>query len=550
MSPQLAHPLFGRLWMAPDQFHDYAPLSKVSSDWDFIALNGADASANPFTFDQTGACFAPTQGCTDRETESQFTNAVQQKVAAGATINLALGTSPSPSHFAAKTGAELDGLVQSVTDIVEKYGFNGALMDCGPCEGDGPDKPTMAKYCDNVSSLVKKLRTALGPDFSLTIEHLIHQQPDSISNSTCTCPSLFTPSLQADIAYNFITWTYWFDSFPDLNGGTQYWNTTDGLAAVSDLFLTGVPGSVVPAIAPQKLVINNGRHGELLLPIEQAMSCVMESNDCQSYQTKAGKVPTFVGIPYWDFSINEDTSASSTYSTSMRSFLDALPGDAGRSRNDSSLLPSGLSSPRPGPTTTPTSSNSPTTSTAARSSHGPSRTTIAIAATVASLAVLVIIYLHWYFLGRRSRQLQRKLHANDELRPYGMVTPAGPGTRASSPRRNEKEKPSALQNDTTTGEPSSQPASEVSAGSSSPLVQSRHLVGDDSPEQINALRNAVRRAGFSVDALLLSLGRVHSVVPSAAASVRHSASSAAPVEFGSAESLPRYGECDRDSATA
>ncbi|KZV87136.1 hypothetical protein EXIGLDRAFT_840246 [Exidia glandulosa HHB12029] len=545
MAPQKSHPLFGRLWMSPSDDESYTPMSEVPDDWDFIILNAAlNASASTFTFASTGACFQPQ--CSNHETEDGFIAAVKQKVATGSSVNLAIDTSSSASMFATKTGADLDELVSRAIDVVNKYGFNGAVLDCGPCEGAADDAATIARYCGNVAALLGKFSTALGTDFVLSVEHYVHQITSDIVNATCTCPEIFTSDVQDNIAFDVITWMGWnesFINFTDVDGRTQQWYTVDGLVAVSDLFLRGLSESIA-SIKPHQLVINNGNgHRDDYIQLEQrTMSCITEGVDCDAYGTlKGGPSPAFAGVPYLDFSINQDAAQSNAYGTAMRTFLDALlvgngTPSAPLQTSEAAFTGSTASSSPTGP-----NPNGNTVTDSSLAAHTP---VIVAAAIGTCLAVLAVCLSVRYFLLRHSRRNTIQGGTVTELGPYNRVHTLTLGT-ASETRPQPTYLPSKLRgNATSPSYANTAPYYSTDVSTRLGRTPGSATEEDDSPEQIAALRAAVRRAGFSVSALLQSLGRVHSSVPPpvASPSVQYSMSDTSSIMM---EFPPKYGEASR-----
>ncbi|KZV87133.1 hypothetical protein EXIGLDRAFT_773984 [Exidia glandulosa HHB12029] len=348
MALQRTHPLLGRMWLTASGDTPYVHLDQVSNDWDFIFLDYADATTSSFTFESTGACLSvtyplvwlvltlrskPDTDCPGNDSETDFVSAVKSKVAAGGTVALGVGTSMDQKTFAAKTSADLDHLVAGISDVVDAFGFNGAVVDCAACSSDVP----VAGYCDKVASLLKKLRNKLGSNFTLAVQHALVQDfsSDNLLDTSCTCPSVFNLSADNDtvVDLTFIDFAEWSDSFADLYGAIQYWNSSDGLAAVADLFIHGLPASTSApaALPPQRLVIGTAGGIDVnadtrLAALQHAMSCITEGNDCNSYKPRDGPQPSFVGFLDRDYRINDDELAQGKFRKAMKPFLAGLPG--------------------------------------------------------------------------------------------------------------------------------------------------------------------------------------------------------------------------------
>ncbi|KZV87132.1 hypothetical protein EXIGLDRAFT_210231 [Exidia glandulosa HHB12029] len=128
---------------------------------------------------------------------------------------------------------------------------------------------------------------------------------------------------------------------------------------------------------------------------------------------------------------------------------------------------------------------------------GTPRSTIvaAVAGVCVAILVLVLGASAWYFRRRRNRR--RQLQASGSPRPYGMRTPQGTSTSVvGSSRREEKQVALGFEVE----------HSAVQKTASSALASAEQ---DGASGSMEALHGAVLRAGFSVDTLMHSLGRVH-----------------------------------------
>lgn len=162
-----------------------------------------------------------------------------------------------------------------------------------------------------------------------------------------------------------------------------------------------------------------------------------------------------------------------------------------------------------------------------------------IAAPLVAAAVLAALGL-WFFWRRITRR--RDSERDESVRPYGMAEPGTSHATTSQAAESRGIKSGLLlgsgksERATTAGADDEAPSG---ATGTSELGGSNSTAEGDSgepPERIAALQTAMRRAGFSFDALLTSLNRVHA--PAIAPGAGRPASVSSPSEMTSSQAPP------------
>ncbi|KZV85918.1 hypothetical protein EXIGLDRAFT_841140 [Exidia glandulosa HHB12029] len=510
------YPLVGYLALNPDEdledsaFTAYIPLANVSNSWDVTVLEWADADENSARVTFKG-CFQPE--CPNHETESQFIAAVKARVTNGSVVQISLERS-NGNPYKIDTDAKATTFVTTIKAIVDKYGFNGVdiyLTDvaCGG-DGDGQDFLTARDQSSvHLISAVQTLRGTYGSSFVLSLTANIHSSGAGIDGQRSCLAVIHALRDVVDVFYLVPVTGSGQSIYTDVDGSNYEYTTPEYLVASASLLLAqnGTPvqnsSELFPPLRAEQLFVlaelTHNLHDQYfrvnISTTQDALACIARGERCHSYQVTggAGALEGFRGFVA-DL-INDDERDGGAFRKGMTPLLDALANNASLPSTSGSSSPSSSSSDAQ-----PSSAAEPTTA----GETGTSARTLALVIVLPLLAALLLACLavwYWRLRRRRAREL-----SDIETRPY-----------ISETSTSRLQVPSAqVPSDTLR---SRSDAAVVSA--SSPTEKGRTILQADqhaedshsqadpvAPERIAVLQDAIRRAGFSVDALVTSLHRV------------------------------------------
>lgn len=245
--------------------------------------------------------------------------------------------------------AARDNFVNSVTAIIEKYGFDGLDVDfeghslflnSGDSDFKNPTTPVLV----NLISALRTINNHFGTDkFYLTMapETFFVQLGYSFYGGTClscdTRAGAYLPVIYA--TRDILDWLQVqnYNSGPITGLDDQYHNmgTADFHVAMVDMLLTGFPvgknpNSVFPALRPDQVLLglpanaNAGGGFTSVAEVQKALDALIKGVQLSSYKTRGSATgyPDLRGVMTW--SINWDKFNNFEFSNSHRAYLDAL----------------------------------------------------------------------------------------------------------------------------------------------------------------------------------------------------------------------------------
>ncbi|GAB6989702.1 fibronectin type III domain-containing protein [Paenibacillus pini] len=245
--------------------------------------------------------------------------------------------------------AARDNFVNSVTAIIEKYGFDGLDVDfeghslflnSGDSDFKNPTTPVVV----NLISALRTINNHFGTNnFYLTMapETFFVQLGYSFYGGSCiSCDSragAYLPVIYA--TRDILDWLQVqnYNSGPITGLDDQYHNmgTADFHVAMADMVLTGFPvaknpNSLFPALRPDQVILglpanaNAGGGFTSVSEVQKALDALIKGVQLSSYKTRGSLTgyPDFRGVMTW--SINWDKFNNFEFSNSHRAYLDAL----------------------------------------------------------------------------------------------------------------------------------------------------------------------------------------------------------------------------------
>ncbi|MDQ0089025.1 chitinase [Paenibacillus anaericanus] len=242
-----------------------------------------------------------------------------------------------------------DNFVNSVTAIIEKYGFDGLDVDfeghslflnSGDSDFKNPTTPVIV----NLISALRTINDHFGTDkFYLTMapETFFVQLGYSFYGGSCiSCDNragAYLPVIYA--TRDILDWLQVqnYNSGPITGLDDQYHNmgTADFHVAMVDMLLTGFPvaknsNSFFPALRPDQVVlglpanVNAGGGFTSVAEVQKALDALIKGVQLSSYTTRGSTTgyPDLRGVMTW--SVNWDKFNNFEFSNSHRAYLDAL----------------------------------------------------------------------------------------------------------------------------------------------------------------------------------------------------------------------------------
>ncbi|GIO31256.1 MULTISPECIES: carbohydrate-binding protein [Paenibacillus] len=245
--------------------------------------------------------------------------------------------------------AARDNFVNSVTAIIEKYGFDGLDVDFEGHSlylnaGDNDFKHPTTPVIVNLISALRTINDHFGTDrFYLTMapETFFVQLGYSFYGGSCiSCDNragAYLPVIYA--TRDILDWLQVqnYNSGPITGLDDQYHNmgTADFHVAMADMLLTGFPvaknqNSFFPALRPDQVVLglpanaNAGGGFTSVSEVQKALDALIKGIQLPGYKMRGntGGYPDFRGLMTW--SINWDRYNNFEFSNSHRAYLDAL----------------------------------------------------------------------------------------------------------------------------------------------------------------------------------------------------------------------------------
>ncbi|OPA75143.1 chitinase [Paenibacillus selenitireducens] len=326
-------------WHNFDNGSGFIKLRDVSPKFDVINVSFAEPSSG-VTNGTIG--FTPYN-----YTDADFKADVAYLQSQGKKVIISIGGQNGQVQLAST--AARDNFVNSVTAIIEKYGFDGLDVDfeghslflnSGDSDFKNPTTPVIV----NLISALRSINDHFGTDkFYLTMapETFFVQLGYSFYGGSCiSCDSragAYLPVIYA--TRDILDWLQVqnYNSGPITGLDNQYHNmgTADFHVAMADMLLTGFPvaknpNSFFPALRPDQVLLglpanaNAGGGFTSVAEVQKALDALIKGVQLPSYQTRgsANGYPDFRGVMTW--SINWDKFNQFEFSNSHRSYLDAL----------------------------------------------------------------------------------------------------------------------------------------------------------------------------------------------------------------------------------
>lgn len=280
-------------------------------------------------------------------TEADFKADVAYLQSQGKKVIISIGGQNGQVQLAST--AARDNFVNSVTAIIENYGFDGLDVDfeghslylnAGDSDFKNPTTPVIV----NLISALRTINNHFGTDnFYLTMapETFFVQLGYSFYGGSCiSCDSragAYLPVIHA--TRDILDWLQVqnYNSGPIIGLDDQYhtMGNADFHVAMADMVLTGFPVAknpnlFFPALRPDQVVLglpanaNAGGGFTTVSEVQKALDALIKGVQLPSYKTRgsASGYPDFRGVMTW--SINWDKFNNFEFSNSHRAYLDAL----------------------------------------------------------------------------------------------------------------------------------------------------------------------------------------------------------------------------------
>ncbi|MBP1999092.1 chitinase [Paenibacillus shirakamiensis] len=326
-------------WHNFDNGSGFIKLRDVSPKFDVINVSFAEPSAG-VTNGTIG--FVPYN-----YTDADFKADVAYLQSQGKKVIISIGGANGQVQLG--TTAARDNFVNSVTAIIEKYGFDGLDVDfeghslflnAGDSDFKNPTTPVIV----NLISALRSINSHFGTDkFYLTMapETFFVQLGYSFYGGSCiSCDSragAYLPVIYA--TRDILDWLQVqnYNSGPITGLDDQYHNmgTADFHVAMADMLLAGFPiaknaNSFFPALRPDQVVLglpanaNAGGGFTSVAEVQKALDALMKGVQLSSYKMRSSTsgFPDFRGLMTW--SINWDKFNNFEFSNSHRAYLDSF----------------------------------------------------------------------------------------------------------------------------------------------------------------------------------------------------------------------------------
>ncbi|KAF0697345.1 Aste57867_11971 [Aphanomyces stellatus] len=294
------------------------PLRQISADWDVIVVAFGESLGGG----RVGFTVDPATG-----SETQFiadVAALQQK---GKTVVLSLGGQNGAVSLA--NADETANFVQSVLDLLEKFGFDGIDLDLETGISQGLPIVTNLVYA------VKQLKQMVGERFYLSMapEHPYVQGGAGAYGSIWGAYLPIIDGLRDELTQIHVQY-YNNGGFVYTDGRMLQEGTVDALVGGSVMLIEGFQtnygsGWAFKGLRPDQVSFGvpsgpqaAGRGQVTSEVVTRALSCLSSGVHCDTIQPKQ-PYPTFRGVMTW--SINWDSHDGYVFSKNARHALDSMP---------------------------------------------------------------------------------------------------------------------------------------------------------------------------------------------------------------------------------
>jgi chitinase len=269
--------------------------------------------------------------------EAEFIADIKEKQAKGKIVQVSLGG--ANGTIVIDSPAARDVFIQSLGDIVAKYGFNGVDIDIennlSIAAGEDFRNPTTPQVVNLVAG-VKALKKRFGPGFTLTMapETAYVQGGFGVSGGIWGGYLGIIHGLRDDLTLLHVQ-HYNSGGITGKDDKTYTQGTVDFQVAMTDMLLTGFnvgrdpnkffpplrPDQVgiglpsIPAAAPSGGYMNNSE-------VQKALDCLMKLQNCGSYKPAAAQ-PDLRGVMTW--SINWDKTNGYNFAKGHKAYLNTYP---------------------------------------------------------------------------------------------------------------------------------------------------------------------------------------------------------------------------------
>ncbi|WP_373974391.1 glycosyl hydrolase family 18 protein [Chitinibacter sp. SCUT-21] len=269
--------------------------------------------------------------------EAEFIADIKEKQAKGKIVQVSLGG--ANGTIVIDSPAARDVFIQSLGDIIAKYGFNGVDIDIennlSIASGEDFRNPTTPQVVNLVAG-VKALKKRFGPGFTLTMapETAYVQGGYGVSGGIWGGYLGIIHGLRDDLNLLHVQ-HYNSGGITGKDDKTYTQGTVDFQVAMTDMLLTGFnvgrdpnkffpplrPDQVgiglpsIPAAAPSGGYMNNAE-------VQKALDCLMKLQNCGTYKPTAAQ-PDLRGVMTW--SINWDKTNGYSFAKGHKAYLNTYP---------------------------------------------------------------------------------------------------------------------------------------------------------------------------------------------------------------------------------
>ncbi|KZV98228.1 hypothetical protein EXIGLDRAFT_832324 [Exidia glandulosa HHB12029] len=478
----------------------YVALPDVSDVYNVLIIHHADADTDPasptYGGVKLGTCFSP--ACANGNiSEADFITAVKDKTSKGKLVPLGVFWNFGGDNA---NGTAQAKFIDTVTAIIDKYGFNGLNMNDGgiPTLDNGdddfanPTTPAVVNFIATLKTIKSKYGDGFGLSFAITSDSFQNSQDVAGYQSH----GAYLPVLHAirdDLSTLILHHFHATDDVLNQAGIKVAQDTTDYWVALVQRPLSGftVAGKNFPPFRASQIAI-----GSLLWDsdvvrssIVTGLKCVMTGEQCGGIRLSGGPFPDFLGAAV--STIEDDEVHNGFFRQTMPPFF-----------QDIAALPPSSTTPTASTSSTSTTSepsNAPSTSETLGTRHGVANSTLIPAIVVPILVVLVVGLALLFWCRRKSNGSVDDTHwpsmsasgvqrNGDSVEPYWRHASAT-AAETSSPRKGVAAKTRV-----------DSPTGDIATSSRAP----------DSGElnRLAALQTEMGRVGLTTEALQASLSRL------------------------------------------
>ncbi|MDL4817417.1 chitinase [Actinomadura opuntiae] len=335
------HALIGYLHSTFANGSGYVRMADVPDAWDIIDLAFGEPTSP--TSGEIGFTRCPVSDCPNAESDADFIAAVRAKQARGKKVLLSIGGQNGQVRLT--TAAARDAFVQSVSEIIDRYGLDGLdvdfeghslSLDPGDTDFRAPTTPVIV----NLISALRSLKARYGAKFVLTMAPetffvQVGYQFYGGSGGSDDRTGAYLPVIYALRDDLTVLHVQDYNSGPVMGLDGQY-HTMGGAdfhVAMTDMLKAGFPvantGHAFPGLRPDQIgiglpaAVSAGNGYTPPAQVQQAVTCLVKGQGCGSYALRGGTSPDLRGLMTW--SINWDRYYGWEFMNAHRPLLDALP---------------------------------------------------------------------------------------------------------------------------------------------------------------------------------------------------------------------------------